>query len=250
MSIQPNSLSTPVLKPGASIFFNRDGTITGKAGYTYSYGAYTGGFTIGAVHPYDSVAYLAQFGLTWDAAGYVEMDGDYVGVWSTTNYLVDGIASMNQEPIETNPKFVSALAGTPTTPILSHNPSWTLINAASTSLPPSSTPTYLFNGFGSGAADNMAGVTAYLSGGFVLRITNATNTAADVTAAIALLGVSHQTVTAGIITYSYSYYAFLVTNVTYKEIPIGPTSATFTITVEYTFTPPNGWNTLIYQTHP
>lgn len=242
--IQPPQaiLSTPKIKPGASIFFNRDGTITGKAGYTYTNGAYSGGFTIGAAHPYDSAAKLAQFGETWDAAGFVEMDGDYVGVWSTTNYMVDGIASMQQEPIETNPNFGTiATSG----------------NGASFL----TTAPYSFQGWipigqpesYSGSDPDiiaLVGVSAYLSGGFVLRITNASNSSSDVTDAVNLLGASVETVTAGIITYSYSYYAFLCTNVSYKEIPIGTSLATFTITTEYTFTPPNGWNPLIYQTTP
>jgi hypothetical protein len=231
------NLSTPKIKPGASVFFNRDGTITGKAGYTYNPAAYTGGFSIGAAHPYDANAFLAQFGETFDAAGFAEMDGDYVGVWSTTNYMVDGIAATQQEPIETNPVFVTQLAGTPSAPITGHDPHW-------------DSTTRQFLGFGANSTDNLCGVTAYLSGGFVVRITFASTTSSDVTTAIDLLGVSSDTVTAGIITYSYSYFAFLCTNVSYKEIPIGSGSATFTITTEYTFTPPNGWNQLIYQTAP
>lgn len=234
--IDNGNLNTPAIKPGASLFFNRDGTITGKAGYTYRAASGVVSFTIGQAHPYDSAAYLAQYGLTFDAAGFVEMDGDYVGVWSTTNYMVDGIAATQQEKIETNPVFVSDLAGSPPTGISAHDPHWDENN--------------LFLGFGANATDDLAGVEAYLSGGFIVRITFASTSASDVTDAIELLGLSTQSVTAGIITYSYSYYAFLCTNVTYKEVPIGSGMATFTITTEYTFTPPNGWNQLIYQTAP
>lgn len=230
------NLITPKVKPGASLFFNRDGTITGKAGYTYRAASGVLSFSIGQAHPYDSNAFLAQYGITFDAAGLAEMDGDYVGVWSTTNYMVDGIAATQQEKIETNPVFISALAGTPGSPIAAHDPHWD--------------DNDLFQGFGANATDDLAGVEAYLSGGFVVRITNASLSSGDVTAAINLLGLSSESVTAGIITYSYGFFAFLCTNVTYKEVPIGSSSATFTITVEYTFTPPNGWNQLIYQTPP
>lgn len=240
--LQNPTISTPKIKPGASIFFNRDGTITGKAGYTYSEGAYTGGFAIGLAHPYDSNALLAQFGETFDAAGFTEMDGDYVGVWSTTNYMVDGIASMQQEPIETNPNFGTIAISGNGASFLQASPysfqGWIPIGQPGAYT--GSDPDIIA----------LVGVSAYLSGGFVLRITFASTSSSDVTDAIDLLGASTETVTAGIITYSYSYYAFLCTNVSYKEVPIGMTSATFTITTEYTFTPPNGWNPLIYQTTP
>jgi hypothetical protein len=230
------NLSTSKIKPGSTIFFNRDGTITGKAGYTLKAGA-TALYAIGEAHPYDANAYLAQFGYTWDAAGFQEMDGDYVGVWSSTNYMVDGIAATHQEPIETNPNFVS-IAGDPTTPI----------NGAFFDPTTNAFIGWMPGGYSGGDASILAlvGVQAYLATGLVVRITNASLSSSDVTDALALLGIASDNVTAGIITFSYSYPAFLCTNVTYKEIPIGSGSATFTITTEYTFTPPNGWNPLIY----
>ena len=231
--------SNPRARPGANIFFNRDGTITGKAGYTTaaSYGPPT--YSIGTAHPDDGSVYLAQYGLTWDEAGFIIMDGDYVGVWSTTNFLVDGVAATQQEPIETCPTFGSIATTAngayfdPTTGLFQ---GWIPIGQP--------------GAYTGGDPDIIAlvGVQSYLAGGFVVRITNATTASSDVTDAIDLLGLSSDSVVAGIITYSYGYYAFLCTNVTYKEVPIGSGSATFTLTTEYTWTPPNGWNQLIYAT--
>lgn len=234
--VDNGNLNSPAVKPGASIFFNRDGTITGKAGYTYRAASGLITFAIGAAHPYDSSAFLAQYGITFDAAGFAEMDGDYVGVWSTTNYMVDGIAATQQTNIVQNSGFVSNLAGTQTSPIAAHNPSWT--------------DNGIFIGFGSGATDGMAGTDSYLGAGFTVRTTFASTNPGDVTTAMQLLGISSQSIVAGIITFSYSYYAFLCTNVTYKEVPIGSGSATFTITIEYTFEQPPGWNNLLYQYPP
>lgn len=234
--IDNGNLNTPAVKPGASIFFNRDGTITGKAGYTYRAASGVISFAIGQAHPYDSGALLAQYGITFDPAGFAEMDGDYAGVWSTTNYMVDCIAATQQESIALNPVFVTQLAGTQDSPIESHKPSWN--------------DNGIFTGFGSGASDGLSGVESYQGGGFVIRITFASTNPSDATDAIALLGLSSESITAGIITFSYAYYAFLCTNVTYREVPIGASSAVFTITIEYTFLVPNGWNPIIYQTHP
>jgi hypothetical protein len=227
------NITTPKVKPGANIFFNRDGTLTGKAGYTTAQTYGVPAYSIGFPHPNDGSCYLAQYGLTWDAAGFIEMDGDYVGVWSTTNYLVDGIAATQQEPIVTNPVFTTVLGGVPGSPM--NNAYFDPTSGEFVCWP-------------ANAPNNLGGVQSWLAGGLVLRVTNATLSSSDITDAIELLGTSTDSFTAGIITYSYGYFAFLYTNVTYKEVPIGGSSATFTLTVEVTFTPPNGWNTLIYQT--
>jgi hypothetical protein len=234
--------SNPRARVNNNIFFNRDGTITGKAGFTTaaSYGAPV--YAIGSAHPNDSSAFLAQYGLTWDEAGFIVMEGDYVGVWSTTNYLVDGVAATQQDPIETCATFESIA---------------TTANGAS--FDPTSGLFLGWRPIGQPGAYtgtdqniiNLVGHQSYFAGGFVVRTTNASTSSSDVTNAIeTYLGLATSTVVAGIITYAYGYPAFLCTNVTYKEVPIGSGSATFTITIEYTFAPPNGWNPLIYATSP
>lgn len=233
--------SNPRSRVNNNIFFNRDGTLTGKAGFTTAASYGPPSYAIGSAHPNDSNAYLAQYGLTWDEAGFIVMDGDYVGVWSTTNYLVDGTAATQQDPIETNPNFgtiATTANGASFDPATGFFQGWIPIGQP-----------HAYTGSDTNI-QNLVGTQSYLSGGFVVRITNATTASSDVTDAIDLLGLSSETVVAGVITYSYTYYAFLCTNVTYKEVPIGSGSATFTVTTEYTFTPPNGWNTLIYATAP
>lgn len=247
--VQAPSMTAGVSIENASVFFNRDGTITGKA----KYGCRKDGgmsLTIGQEHPFDGNAYLAQFGYEWDVSGFIFADCDYAGIWSSTVYMVDGIAATQQQPIETNPAFTGTLGGYPF-PVAG----WTLTGGG---YPFMLTGPSALNGaiydpnsgdfqcFPASAPNGLGGVTSYLAAGFSLRITNGTMDSSEVTDAIELLATSTSSVTAGLITYSYDYPAFLYTNVTYKEVPLGIAGGVWTLTVELTWTPPNGWNSLIY----
>lgn len=229
--IDNGNLDTLQNAPNDNLFFNRDGTLTGKAYFTTKATGGSLGLSIGEDHPYDSSAHIAQYGYEWDEAGFINASADYVGIWSATVQTVDGIATTTQEPIVTNPGFVSDIGGTVTGPL--NNAYFDPVTGD-------------FICFPASAPNGLPGVQTYLNAGATIRITYSTTSSGSVSDSMDKIGSIQDSLTAGSITYTFTYDAWQCTNVTYKEIPLGSAGSTFSVTEEWLFSQPEGWNTLIY----
>jgi hypothetical protein len=227
--VDNGNLSTLKVAPNAAIYYNRDGTITGKAFYTTKQSGGDADLAIGEAFPYGGGAYIAQYGYEYDEAGFINASAEYVGIWSSTVQTVDGIATTTQEPIVTHPGFVSNLGGTPDAPL--NSAYFDPVSGQFIDFP---------------AGSDLAGVIAYLNPGATVRVTFSTTSAGTVESAFENIGAVSDSITAGSVSFSYSYPAWLCTNVTYKEIPLGGAGSTFSVTTEYLFSQPNGWNSEIY----
>lgn len=231
------NLDTLQNAPNDNLYFNRDGTLTGKAFYTTKQSGGSMSLFIGQAHPDDGNAFCAQYGYEWDEAGFINGTADFVGIWSATVQTVDCIATTNQQPIVRHPGFppnsviTLGFGGTPSAP------------QNSAYFDPVSGD---FIDFPSGAPSGLAGVQSFLEAGITIRITYSTMDVGTVEDSVNKIGEILSSLTAGSITYAYGYDAWQCTNVTYKEIPLGSAGSTFSVTEEYLFSQPGGWNDLIY----
>ena len=222
-------LSTaPVNTPNATISFNRDGSLSGTAIYKFEKTGVLSILPTGTAHPFDSDAFLSDKKITWEEP-WCTIDASYMGVWSSTQQEVDCICSTSQDPIQTHRLWASTIGGTPSAPL----------NLAVYD------PNGDFLYFPTDAPNSLGGVTSYLNGGLEAKMSFTTDSGTDVINAINSLGHAASSVTLGLITFSASYRQVLVTNVTYKEYNVGG-NGIWQITLTYSFTQANGWNSLIY----
>lgn len=215
-----------VLAPNAKLVYNADGTISGTAKYTY---AVTDTPTvIGNAHPDDSRAVCVGYELEFDEVfQYAVLR--YRGVWSTSACQVDVQASLQANPIETHPNFVSTLGGTPGAPL----------NSAVFD------STGIFQGWPAGAALSLGGVRMYLAAANTYRFTFSTTNAATVASAVASNGQIASSVSAGGLTISQSN-GFMLQSVTVDYEFVGGATTIYTYSVVWVSTQPPGWNTNIY----
>lgn len=254
MSINHGSLalnSGLVAAPEGSLFFNRDGSISGSYFWNTNSGS-ASGLSIGASHPNDSAAKIAQYGYKWDESNFINASAEYVGVWSSTVNAVDAIATTQQEPIVTHPAFAVAVEGLgPLGGTYGVGKNWN--NAQFDGDPGANPPTGSgdFICFPATQDDQMTvnplgGVTSYLNPGMTVRLTYTTTSSGSVESSVAKIGTIENSLTAGSVTYGYSYSAWMCTNVTYKEIALGGAGSIFSVTEEWLLSQPPGWDPGIY----
>lgn len=222
------SVSGGVLQPGASLQYNVDGTISGRARYAYEK---SDSVTItGNAHPDDSRAVSVAGTISFDET-HQYADLEYRGVWSTSAIAIDVQAGLQSNPIETHPNFVSTLGGTPASPLNS-----AYFDAT----------TGAFVGWPAGAAHNLGGVRYYLAASNTYRFTQSTTSATTVATALGNLGSIASSITAGGLTVSQTD-GFMSQAVTldYEYVGVGVQSV-YTYSIVWVSTQPPGWNTYIY----
>lgn len=237
--------------PDATLSFNRDGSMGGSFFWNTMSGA-ASGLAIGQSHPYDSRAHIAQYAYHWDESHIIGASAEYVGVWSSTVNAVDAIATTQQEPIVTHPAFAVAvsgkgpLGGTYGTGNNKHNAQF---DGDPSATPPTGSGDFIC--FPATLDDKttknpLGGVTAYLNPGLTIRLTYTTTSQGTVESSVGKVGTIQNSLTAGSITYGYSYPAWMCTNVTYKEVLVGSAGSVFNVTEEWLFSQGPGWNSDIY----
>lgn len=228
--VDNNNLATPVLKPGAAVVYNQDGTLVGRAVFGIQKGVIDAQApNIGDPHPKDSDAKLSSF-----AKIYNESEGEYQceygGLWANTVQRVQGLANTSQDPIVTHPAFVSTLGGTSGGPL---NLAIFADDGEFVAWPPN-------------APNNLGGIQSWLTGGLTIVIQYATDSSATFQAAIAKIGTTTSTLVAGKTTFTAAFPQFLCTSVTYDEISTGASTAYWIIQEQWTRTESPGWNSLVY----
>lgn len=247
------NLITPQLAPGAKLQYFQDGTIAGSTTHSSRLSTAGAGITIGANHPYNSNAHCSESEVTYLESN-AEIFSRYIGVWSSSVQKVTSVSSVSAQQIQQCPNFSG-----------SDGPAGALVDyalfdangifagfapdAASTGpgtaygWPPGSGREY------DGTADyRLAGVQAYYQGATTLRISYSSTDAGTVTTATDKISSVLTSLVAGQITYSYTYYAFICTSVTYEETPLGVAGAQWTISEEYLKLPRPGADENIYVT--
>lgn len=258
--IDNGNLIDAQLAPGAKLHYLQDGTITGSTTYCVRLSNAGSGLSIGQVHPFNSNAKCSESEVT-----YNESEADifslYIGVWSTAVQKVTTVAGVAAQAIQQSPVWtgigVTPSDGDlykyavfdPTTGAFLGFPPYTSATA------PSGTPAGLITGPPTTIADyagqpdpyRLPGVTGFLQGTTTIRISYSATSSGTVTDALAKMGSVLGSLTAGQISYSYSYYAFICTSVTYEETPFGTGSAQWAITEEYLLHNDGvGWDPAIY----
>jgi hypothetical protein len=225
-SIIIGTVSGGVLTPNARLTYNSDGTITGEARYACPQAGPIS--NIGSAHPDDSRAFGVSETVEYDEV-YSYVSTIYRGVWSGSAVRVDVQASLQSNPIETHPNFVSTLGGTPAGPL----------NGAV--FDPT---TGVFQGWPSGSPDALGGVRFYLVAANTYRFTFCTTSGATVASAISGIGGLASSISAGGLTVT-GANAFMLQNVTVEYEYVGSTTV-YTYSVVWVSTQPPGWNTHIY----
>lgn len=242
-------------EPGSKVQYLQDGTMTGSCKFGVRLADAGSGTTIGNPHPYNSNLYCSQSEITYNESE-AEILSLYIGVWSTSVQKVSTVAGVAAQQIQQCPNWygvdgpdgaISQFAVIdPTTGNFLGFPA--IAPGASGSFPP-------INPYGPTAAYpnttpyRLGGVTGFLQGTTTLRISYSATDSGTVTDAIAKMGSVLNSLVAGQISYSYDYYAFICTSVTYEETPFGTDFAQWSITEEYLIHNDGiGWDTAIYPT--
>lgn len=220
------ALLAGILAPGATVTYESDGTITAQARYQYSQNATVS--LNGAAHPDDSRATCVSFTLEYDEV-FLYANAVYRGVWSGSSTKVDVQASLQANPIETHPNFVSTLGGTPGSPL-----NGAVFDANGT-----------FLGWPAGASLNLGGVRYYLAASNTYRFTNCTSSGATMAGVISAIGSVASSISAGGLTVT-GTDAFMLQNVTADYQATGAGNVVYTYTQVWVSTQPPGWNTAIY----
>lgn len=252
--VDNSNLVTPQLAPGAKLQYLQDGTITGTTTYNSRLGTAGSGIPIGTAHPYNGNAFCSESEVTYEEST-ATIFSNYIGVWSSSVQKVTTVSSLNATPITQCPNWYDD-AGTA--------PDGALNNYAFKD------PFGQFGGFASKASDTgpgtiygdptgsgiaypnttpyrLSGVSSYYLGAVTIRINYSATSSGTVISALAKLGSTLTSLVAGQITYSFTYYAFLCTSVTYEETPFGVSGAAqWSITEEYLFLQSPGLDPAIY----
>ena len=245
--------------PGAKVQYLQDGTMTGSCKFTSRLADAGSGTTIGNPHPYNSNLYCSQSEITYNESE-AEILSLYIGVWSTSVQKVTTVAGVAAQNLTQCPNWYGTdgpdgalyqyAVFDPTSGQLLGFPPFTSATA------PSGTRAGLITGPPTTIADwpgtttyRLPGVTGFLQGTTTLRISYSATDSGTVTDAIAKMGAVLTSLVAGQISYSYDYYAFICTSVTYEETPFGTDFAQWSITEEYLIHADGiGWDTAIYPT--
>lgn len=256
--IDNSNLVSPQLSPGAKLHYMQDGTITGSAKYGVRLGDAGSGITIGSPHPYNSNAYCSESEVTYNESE-AEILALYIGVWSGAVQKVTTVAGVAAQQIQQCPNWFGtsgpdgalnlyAVADPTTAQFLAFPP-----YAHPASGPPvipqtlaTGNPTTLAS-WPDTTEYRLGGVTGFLQGTTTIRISYSATSSTTVTDALAKMGSVLMSLVAGQISYSYAYYAFICTSVTYEETPFGVDFAQWTITEEYLVHNDGiGWDAAIY----
>lgn len=246
--------------PGAKVQYLQDGTMTGSCKFTSRLADAGSGTTIGNPHPYNSNLFCSQSEITYNESE-AEILSLYIGVWSTSVQKVTTVAGVAAQQIQQSPNWQSGGSLTAPDGLLYQYATFDPTNGAFLGFPPfasstapSGTPAGLITGPPTTIADytgpdayRLPGVTGFLQGTTTLRISYSATSSTTVTDAIAKMGTVLMALTAGQISYSYAYYAFICTSVNYEETPFGTGFAQWTITEEYLIHNDGiGWDPAIY----
>jgi hypothetical protein len=258
--IDNGNLVTAQLAPGAKLHYLQDGTITGSTTCTTRLADAGAGLPIGQAHPFNSNAKVSESEVTYEEAD-ASIFSLYIGVWSSAVQKVTTVAGVAAQAIEQSPVWTGDGVTTsdgdlykyavfdPTTAAFLGFPPYTSATA------PSGAPAGLITGPPTTVADyagnpdpyRLPGVTGFLQGTTTIRISYSATDSGTVTGALAKMGAVLSSLTAGQISYSYDYYAFICTSVTYEETPFGTGSAQWSVTEEYLLHNDGvGWDPAIY----
>jgi hypothetical protein len=257
--IDNGNLVTAQLGPGAKLHYLQDGTITGSTIYGVRLGDAGAGLSIGQAHPYNSNAKCSESEVTYNESE-ASIFSLYIGVWSGAVQKVTTVSGVAAQAIQQSPVWTGDGVTTsdgdlykyavfdPTTGAFLGFPPYTSATA------PSGAPAGLITGPPTTIADytgpdeyRLPGVTGFLQGTTTIRISYSATSSGTVTSALAKMGSVFGSLTAGQISYSYAYYAFICTSVTYEETPFGTGSAQWAITEEYLLHNDGvGWDPAIY----
>jgi hypothetical protein len=258
--IDGGNLETQQPQSGSKVQFLQDGTMTGSCKFGVRLGDAGSGTDIGAAHPYNSNLFCSQSEITYNESE-AEIFSLYIGVWSTSVQKVNTVAGVAAQQIQQSPNWAPAPDDTPdgalynfaifdpSTGALNGFPPLATASAGPPSIPGTGAPTTLQAYPLNSGTDpyRLGGVTGFLQGTTTLRISYSATSSSTVTDALAKMGSVLQTLTAGQIMYSYDYYAFICTSVTYEETPFGTDFAQWNITEEYLIHADGlGWDPAIY----
>jgi hypothetical protein len=249
--IDNGNLESYQLAPGAKLQYLQDGTITGSARYTARLGSAGSGIAIGTAHPYNSLALCAESEVTYNESE-AEDFSNFVGVWSSAVQKVTSVSSVSAVPITQCPNWIGT-----------DGPEGALVDfalfsgdgqfngfpgtAAGTGPGKTGYPSSTGVAYPSGDPYRLGGVSAYYQGAFTVRISYSTTDSSTVTAAVAKIGSVLMSLVAGMISYSFDYYAFICPSVTYEETPFGVSGlAQWKIEEEYLFLPDPGVDPAVY----
>lgn len=244
--IDNGNLVVPQPKAGAKLQYLQDGTITGSCKFGVRLSTAGSGTAIGTAHPYNSLALCSESEVEYNESD-AEISSNYIGVWSSAVQKVSTVAGVASQQISQCPNWNNVgAAGIELYKVATFDPTTGAFNG----FPPLAVGTLGIPGTGPTSGANippnttlepwpntipyhLGGVTGFLQGTTTIRISYSASSSSTVTSALAKMGTVLTSLVAGQITYSYSYYAFICTSVTYEETPFGTGSAQWTITEEY-----------------
>lgn len=106
-----------VLQSNSEVTLDFDGVMRGKAVFEGDSRYFNQSPKLGDVHPKDTRLICIAPNVTYLAADKIRCSPDYMGIATDpTPGILDHPGGINQDPIETHPKFITQIAGTPGNP--------------------------------------------------------------------------------------------------------------------------------------
>jgi hypothetical protein len=242
--VDNNNLTEMKWQPGQSLFYGKDGGITGEGTATIRKELALSGLPpVGAPFLYDTRAFIGDRRITWEE-GFAVYHFNIAGTWNSTtgggSGQVDGQASAMQLPIDCHPNFSTRLAN----------------NSAPNKKPSDErgagahfNDDGVFDAFIPTATDisgnDIGGTQSYYGkAGTTVRITYAATNGSGIPGLIGVIGTVSSTLVAGSTTLNINN-GILFTSISWEEIYGGGGYRSFRITREYLINP-EGWNPVIY----
>lgn len=254
--VDGGNLVSPQLKAGAKLQYLQDGTITGSAKFGVRIGNAGSGTTIGDPNPWNSLALCSESEVEYNESE-AEITSNYIGVWSSAVQKVTSVSSVASQQIQQSKNWVGTSGPDgalyqyatfdPATGGFNGFPPLATAAAGPPAIPGTGAPTTLA-AYPNSTPYYLGGVTGFLQGTTTIRISYSTSSESTVTSALAKMSSILSSLVAGQINYSFAYYAFICTSVTYEETPFGVSGlAQWMITEEYLLHNDGiGWDPAIY----